>query len=109
MTAEKLAFFQVLFLMGSPVGGRMIIVWVFEVTVVSGPDGSHTEDTGSKEIKDSQIKPHILNYNYMGQKLTQCMVMPIKTAVFLLSAHPLLNQPCFSHMRMQSSLIIGLN
>lgn len=70
MAAEKLAFSQVLFLMGSPVGGRMIIVWVFELTVVSGPDGFQTEDTGSKEMKDSQIKPHILKYNYMGQKLT---------------------------------------
>lgn len=109
MASEKLAFFQFLFLMGFPMGSRTMIIWVFELTVVSGPDGSRTEDTGSKEIKDSQIKPHILKYNYMSQKLTQCMVMPIKMAILLLSEHPLLNQPLLLSPEDAILLIIGLN
>lgn len=109
MASEKLAFFQFLFLMGFLMGGRTMIIWVLELTVVSGPEGSWTEDTGSKEIKGSQIKPHILKYNYMSQKLTQCMVMPIKMVVLLLSEHPLLNQPLLLSHEDAILLIIGLN
>lgn len=107
--SEKLAFFQFLFFMGFPMGGRTMIIWVFELTVVPGPDGSRTEDTGSKEIKDSQIKPHILKYNYVSQKLIQCMVMPIKMAILLLSEHLLLNQPLLLSHEDAILLIIGLN